>query len=62
VDFKSACSIDLDIKGLRLLYSAIKRAHETWPPEETDCDEVRFLADMKIKLYGCMMEYLYTEH
>ncbi len=44
------------------MYNAIKRAHETWPPEKTDCDEVKFLAEMKTKLYGCMMEYLYTEH
>jgi len=60
--FKPACTIELDIKGLRFLYNVIKTAHENWPPENTDSNEVQFLADMKSKLYGCIMEYVFEEH
>lgn len=62
MDFKPACTMELDIIATRLLYRVIKESHERWPPEEADCPEVRLLADMKTQLYGCMMEYLYREH
>lgn len=60
--FKPACTIELDIRGLRFLYNTIKSVHEQWPPEDTDSSEVEFLADMKSKLYGCIMEYVFEEH
>ena len=62
MDFKPACSMELDITATRLLYNIIKSVHEKWPPDDTDSKEAKLLADMKTQLYGCIMEYLYREH
>ena len=54
--------MQMDMRTVRLLYQVVKNAHEQWPPDETDCDEVRILADMKTQLYGCIMEHLFHQN
>ena len=61
-DFKTACTMQLDIRSLRLLYNIIKKAHEEWPPDQTDTVECEAVTYMKSQLYAAIMEYMYREH
>jgi hypothetical protein len=61
-DFKTACTMQLDIKSLRLLYNIIKKAHEEWPPDQTDTPEMEAVTYMKSQLYAAIMEYMFREH
>jgi len=61
MESKPACTIELNINALRMLYNIIKEAHEKYPPDKTDTPEMEMLTHMKSKLYACMMEYLFQE-
>ena len=54
--------MQLDIRSLRLLYNIIKKAHEEWPPDQTDTPECEAVTYMKSQLYAAIMEYMYREH